>query len=148
MLTKLRAENLLQKSLLIVTADHGEGFVPGEQARTLDAATTADLGFIPMFMKLPNQSAGVLDERNWTHVDLVPTIADVVNVKLPQQLDGQSALLPPRTSDVKYWYNTPGKRLVIPDPEGNYQKVIKGYGGVLGNASSPADLFKLGRAPT
>jgi hypothetical protein len=146
-LTKLRAENLLNKTLLIVTADHGEGFVPGEQARSLDAATTADLGFVPMFMKLPNQTTGGVDERNWTHVDLVPTIADVVNVKLPQTLDGQSALKPPRTSDVKYWYNTPGKQLVIPDPEANYQKVIKGYGGVLGNAKSAADLFKLGPRP-
>ena len=146
-LTKLRAENLLDKSLLIVTADHGEGFVPGEQARTMDAATAADLSWIPMFMKLPNQSKGVLDERNWTHVDLVPTIANVVNVTLPQKLDGQSALGPARTSDVKHWYNTPGKQLDIPDPAGTYQKVIKGYGGVLGNAKSAADLFKLGPRP-
>ncbi|BEP14611.1 hypothetical protein acdb102_29220 [Acidothermaceae bacterium B102] len=146
-LTKLRSENILSKTLLIVTADHGEGFVPGEQARTLDAATAADLGWIPMFMKLPSQTKGVLDQRNWTHVDLVPTIADAINVTLPGTLDGQSALKPPRTTTVKHWYNSPGKQLDIPDPVGTYQKVIKGYGGVLGNAKSPADLFKLGPRP-
>jgi Sulfatase len=146
-LTKMRAENILDKTLLVVTADHGEGFVPGEQARTMDAATAADLSWIPMFLKMPGETQGKLDERNWTHVDLVATLADALHVKLPQTLAGQSALQPPRTTTVKYWYNTPGKQLVIPDPVGNYHKVIKGYGGVLGNAKSAADLYKLGPRP-
>ncbi len=131
-LTKLRAEKLMDKTLLVVTADHGEGFVPGDQARTLDAATAADLAWVPMFLKMPGQVKGKLDQRNWTHVDLTATLADALHVKLPQKLDGQSALKAPRTTTVKYWFNTPGKRLVIPDPVGAYQKVIKGYGGVLG----------------
>jgi hypothetical protein len=146
-LTKLRAEKVLDKTLLIVTADHGEGFVPGEQARGMDAATAPDLSWVPMFLKMPGQVTGKLDERNWTHVDLVPTLADALHVKLPQTLDGQSALQPPRTNDDKFWFNTPGKKLPIPNPEADYQTVIKGYGGLLGNAKSAADLYKLGPRP-
>jgi hypothetical protein len=146
-LTKLRAENLLDKSLLMVTADHGEGFVPGDQARTMDAATAADLSWVPMFLKMPNQKTGGVDERNWTHVDLVATLADALHVKLPQTLDGQSALQPARTTTDKSWFNSPGKKLPIPDPVGNYQKVVKGYGGVLGTATSSAAFYKLGPRP-
>ena len=146
-LTKLRAEKMLDKTLLVVTADHGEGFVAGEQARTMDPVTAPDLGWIPMFLKMPGQVVGKLDERNWTHVDLVATLADALHVKLPQVLDGQSALKAPRTNDDKYWFNTPGKKIAIVDPEGAYAKVIQGYGGVLGNATSPADLYKLGPRP-
>ena len=139
---------MLDKSLLIVTADHGEGFVPGEQARTLDAATAADLGFVPMFMKLPEPDRG---QARRAQLDPRRPRADhrrrASTSSCRRHLDGQSALQPPRTSDVKYWYNTPGKQLAIPDPAGNYQKVIKGYGGVLGNAKSAADLFKLGPRP-
>ena len=137
----------MDKTLLVVTADHGEGFVPGDQARTMDAATAADLSWVPMFLKMPGQVKGKLDQRNWTHVDLTATLADALHVKLPQKLDGQSALKAPRTTTVKYWFNTPGKKLVIPDPVGAYQKVIKGYGGVLGNAKSAADLYKIGPRP-
>ena len=146
-LNKLRAQNMLDKTLLVVTADHGEGFVPGEQARAMDAATAPDLSWVPMFLKMPGETTGRLDERNWTHVDLVATLADALHVKLPQALDGQSALKAPRTTTTKYWYNNPGKQLTIPDPVGDYQKVIKGYGGVLGNAKSAADLYKLGPRP-
>jgi hypothetical protein len=146
-LTKLRAENVLDKTLLVVTADHGEGFVPGEQARAMDAATAPDLSWVPMFLKMPGQVTGKLDERNWTNVDLVPTLADALHVQLPQTMDGQSALKPPRTNDDKFWFNNPGKKLAIPTPQADYQKVIKGYGGVLGNARSAADLYKLGPRP-
>jgi hypothetical protein len=146
-LTKLRAEKILDKTLLVVTADHGEGFVPGDQARTMDAATAADLSWVPMFLKTPGETAGKLDQRNWSHVDLTATISDALHVKFPQQLDGQSGLEAPRTTTDKPWFNTPGKKLLIPDPVGNYQKVIKGYGGVLGNATSSAAFYKLGPRP-
>jgi hypothetical protein len=146
-LTKLRAQKILDKTLLVVTADHGEGFVAGQQARAMNAVTAPDLSWVPMFFKMPGQTAGVLDERNWTHVDLVATLADALHVKLPQALDGQSALQAPRTTTDKFWFNTPGKKLPIPDPVGDYKKVIQGYGGVLGNAKSAADLYKLGPRP-
>ena len=146
-LTKLRAENILDKTLLVVTADHGEGFRPRPAGAGHERRHGADLSWVPMFLKMPNQTKGNLDERNWTHVDLVPTLADALHVKLPQQLDGQSALAAPRTTTDKFWFNTPGKKLPIPDPVGNYHKVIQGYGGVLGNAKSAADLYKLGPRP-
>jgi arylsulfatase A-like enzyme len=48
--------------------------------------------WVPLFIKEPGQRAAKVDDHNWEHVDLLPTLADYAGVRLPWPVDGRSAL--------------------------------------------------------
>jgi hypothetical protein len=108
LLDSMQHSGLLDKSLLIVTADHGTGMTPGAKARQMDAQNPADLDWVPLFVKAPGAKGGNVDQRNEQQVDLMPTIADVLGITIPWHVDGVSMLGPARTTDDKLWYDIPG----------------------------------------
>jgi hypothetical protein len=109
LVAKMKKSGIWDDALLIMSADHGEGFTPGQKSRLLDNDNAGDLAYVPMFVKTPHQKAGKVDLRNAMNVDLLPTLADVLGVKLSFKVDGVSLLGPPRTSPDKRWYDVPGK---------------------------------------
>ncbi|MGC4813042.1 sulfatase-like hydrolase/transferase [Micromonospora sp. DT228] len=115
-LRTLRASGLYDQALVVVTADHGVSFRPGAQGRGLDAikAAAGEVAWVPMFVKEPRQQAGRVDDRNWEHVDLLPTVADEANLRLPWPVDGRSAQQAPRTDGTKHFYDRPGVPLTFP----------------------------------
>jgi hypothetical protein len=115
-LRTLRATGLYDKALILVTADHGVSFSRGFQGRGMDAirAAPAEVAAVPMFVKEPGQRAGRVDDRNWEHVDLLPTIADYAHIRIPWQLDGRSARQSPRERADKRFYDRPGQPVTIP----------------------------------
>ncbi|MFF4891089.1 sulfatase-like hydrolase/transferase [Micromonospora chersina] len=114
-LRTLRATGLYDKALVLVTADHGVSFRQDWQGRGLDAITHAadQVAWVPMFVKEPGQRAGRVDDRNWEHVDLLPTIADETHVRIPWRMDGRSARQAPRERADKRFYDRPGQPLTI-----------------------------------
>jgi arylsulfatase A-like enzyme len=38
--------------------------------------------WVPLFIKAVDQHDGRVDDRNWQHVDLLPTLADYAKVKV------------------------------------------------------------------
>ncbi|MFG1760316.1 sulfatase-like hydrolase/transferase [Micromonospora echinofusca] len=110
-LRTLRSTGLYDQALLVVTADHGVSFTPGAQGRGMDAIRTApgEVAWVPTFVKTPGQRAGRVDDRNWQHVDLLPTIADEAAIRLPWPVDGRSARQAPRTETGKIFYDRPGQ---------------------------------------
>ncbi|MFJ6198915.1 sulfatase-like hydrolase/transferase [Micromonospora sp. NPDC092111] len=115
-LRTLRASGLYDKSLVLLTADHGVSFTRDWQGRGMDAIDHAagEVAWVPMFVKEPGQRTGRVDDRNWEHVDLLPTIADEVHVRIPWRLDGRSAKQAPRGRTEKYFYDRPGQRVAFP----------------------------------
>ncbi|MGC5020012.1 sulfatase-like hydrolase/transferase [Micromonospora sp. DT47] len=115
-LRTLRATGLYDKALVLVTADHGVSFTRDWQGRGMDAIDHAagQVAWVPMFVKDPGQRAGRTDDRNWEHVDLLPTIADAVHVKVPWPMDGRSARQGPRDRTEKWFYDRPGERVTFP----------------------------------
>ncbi|WP_434740192.1 sulfatase-like hydrolase/transferase [Micromonospora sp. SH-82] len=115
-LRTLRERGLYDESLLVVTADHGVSFTQGVQGRGLDAlrAQPGQVAGVPLFVKTPGQRTGRVDGRNWEHVDLLPTIADEVGIRLPGPVDGRSARQTPRDRTDKRFYDSPGKAVTIP----------------------------------
>jgi hypothetical protein len=94
-LATLNDEGILDKALLIVTADHGENFWPGEQPREPTVGQHLDdITNVPLFVKLPGQEVGQIDTRVAETVDLLPTIADVIERTLPWTTDGCSLVEP------------------------------------------------------
>jgi Sulfatase len=103
-LQTLKQRGLFDKSLLVVTADHGISFAPGTHPRIMLKRTASQVMWVPLFIKAPGQERGKVDDRNYEHVDLLPTLADYAGVKLPWEVDGRSVLAPPRTTNTKVWY--------------------------------------------
>jgi hypothetical protein len=131
---KLKAEGLWDRSLVVMGADHGEGWVPGEKSRSLGRTNAPDLMWVPQLIKAPGQDNGVVDDRNWEQVDLLPTIADLVGIRVPWAMEGASQTgEPTRTRAEKWWYDIPGHRQVRDGPA-NWAQVLAGETDVLARA--------------
>jgi hypothetical protein len=78
---------------VIVMADYGAGFWPGESRRTPSRTDhPEDVLLVPLFVKAPGQTGPrIVDDVTQT-IDVVPTIADVLGLEVPWPLDGCSVL--------------------------------------------------------
>lgn len=90
-LTALAATGELERTLVIVTADHGEmlgdGWQLGKQGFRPEAF------HVPLLIRHPRQkAAGRVVDAFTEHVDLVPTILDALGIDIPRQCDGHSLL--------------------------------------------------------
>lgn len=89
---KLLRERLYDSALVIVTADHGVAFEAGYPRRGLNESTKNELLKIPMFVKLPHQKDGSIDDSIVTIADILPTIINVVKADVLWELDGFSMI--------------------------------------------------------
>ena len=88
----LRASPRWDRTLLLVTADHGITLTPGASTRDKidpnNVAAIDDIYRVPLFVKIPGQAAGAVDDCPATVLDIVPTIAGALGVAPDWPLDG------------------------------------------------------------
>src|SRR5690606_8678174 len=60
-----------------------------------------ELAWVPLLIKAPGQAQGRVDDRNWQHVDLLPTLAELAGLDVPWPVDGVSGLGAARTGSDK-----------------------------------------------
>jgi hypothetical protein len=89
--SRLRAQGLYDRALFVVVADHGVSFVPGKQARVVTSANAGDVGPVPLFVKTPGQRRGRVDRRQLQTIDVLPTMADLLGIRMPWRTDGRPA---------------------------------------------------------
>lgn len=83
----MEESGLFDRALVIVVADHGTTFRQGKsQRQTRDCGTYC----VPLLVKLPGQAAGIESTRNVETIDLLPTIADVLEIPSPANIPGVS----------------------------------------------------------
>jgi arylsulfatase A-like enzyme/Tfp pilus assembly protein PilF len=88
LLDALRSAGQLDRTLVVVTADHGESL--GEHGETTHGLFAYESTIhIPLIVAAPAVRPGV-EQNNVAHVDLVPTILDLVGVPIPEGLEGRS----------------------------------------------------------
>jgi len=94
LLQRLQQAHALDRTLVIVTADHGESL--GEHGETTHGlfAYNATLA-VPLLMAAPVLGHNDVD-LPVSHVDLAPTILDLLGLDVPAGLDGQSLARSPR----------------------------------------------------
>ena len=92
LLDRLKAQRLYDRCLIVVTGDHGVSFRPGRPFKGIDGETLADIMSVPLFIKLPDQHDGRIDDRNAQTIDIVPTISDLLDADLSWQAAGHSLL--------------------------------------------------------
>jgi hypothetical protein len=90
LIERLKATGLYDRSLIIITADHGVSFRAGDSRRYVTKNNYQDIMPIPLFIKIPGQKRGVISDRNVETVDILPSIMDVLDATLPFSVDGQS----------------------------------------------------------
>lgn len=90
MIRHLKKTGVYDDCLLVITSDHGISFQAGKPYRWLNDSTYADVLRVPLFIKLPNQRQGRTSDLNVEHVDILPTIADVLDVNVPWPMEGSS----------------------------------------------------------
>ena len=92
LMDRLREQELYDDALIVVTADHGASYRQGLRRRILTHDTASDVALVPLFIKLPEQQAGVVSDRNAQTIDILPTIAEALSFDLPFGVDGRSLL--------------------------------------------------------
>ncbi|MDQ2676361.1 MAG: sulfatase-like hydrolase/transferase, partial [Actinomycetota bacterium] len=92
LLDELRADGIYDESLIVVTADHGVAFRAGDQRRDATDSNAGDILSVPLFIKLPGQRQGQVDDAPAQTVDVVPTIAAAIDAEIPWEVDGESLL--------------------------------------------------------
>lgn len=142
LVSRLEAVGLFERSLLIVTADHGAGFWPNRSRRDIHEHPSDAVG-IPLFVKLPGQSERRLVRGNVEIVDILPTVAQVIGARVPWPVDGCSMLdsaCPPRTR--KHLADLYGSRVIEADRLGLGESLYNKLGRFGSGASTgEAGLF-------
>jgi Sulfatase len=94
LLDRLRRVGLYDRALVAIVADHGISFRAGHARRLLRPENVREIAPVPFFLKAPHQRRGTVSDKPLQTIDVMPTIADVLDVPIPWALDGRSALLP------------------------------------------------------
>ncbi len=88
---RLKDIGVYEEAVMIVTADHGVSFRPGDNRRAISETNAQDIAPVPVLIKLPHsKKGGEIDDRLVESVDILPTIAEVLEVDLNWAMDGKS----------------------------------------------------------
>ncbi len=90
---RMKDEGIYDEALLVVLADHGITIRPGiEHERIMTPETVGTIAAVPLFVKYPNRfrdiEPGTIDDIRAETTDILPTIADVVGITVPWDMDG------------------------------------------------------------
>jgi hypothetical protein len=95
LLDRLKAQRMLNDTMVVLLADHGAALVAGGRIRRFDTQAGRDGVIpIPLFVKYPAQKRGSVDRREASEIDVLPTIIDALHVATPPgwRFDGRSLL--------------------------------------------------------
>ena len=91
---RLKQTGLYDDCILIIASDHGAGFQPGESLRRPVATTLQDIQHVLFLIKLRGRQKSVTSDLRTETIDILPTIADALDIDLPFDVDGHSAIDP------------------------------------------------------
>ena len=147
LLARLKKVGLYDRSLIVVTADHGVSFRKGDSRRWVTKTNYQDILPVPLLVKAPSQRDARIDDRNVETVDILPLMADILDVRLPWPVDGDSPLdLSARERYQKLIIRAKGERMpfVSSVVESRKYLTLKRKLALFGSGNHPDGLFKIG----
>jgi hypothetical protein len=112
-INKLKASPRWDNTMIVVTADHGITFVPGESYRDKinikNPGTLEDIYRVPLFIKYPQQTKSSISDCPASSIDILPTIISTNGVAPTWTTEGVNLrdICPLRTSRRVQWpYST------------------------------------------
>jgi Sulfatase len=125
LMARLRRTGLWDRALVVLVADHGISFrvkptpappfVVGRLGyrRELTTDNAEDIVTIPLLVKYPDQRQGRIDPKWARTIDVLPTIADVLGIRLPFRVDGRSLRAPRPVPTALEFQRSDGSRITI-----------------------------------
>jgi hypothetical protein len=106
-LDELKQLGLFDESLIVLTSDHGVSFywdTTGLSQEEIAQIQASDTLHVPLIIKAPHQTEEQISDWPVQSVDIVPTIAGILDVEIPWEVDGVSARAgnPPERKTVAY----------------------------------------------
>jgi len=115
---RIKGVGLYDRSLIIITADHGVSFRVNDKRRPISKTNYQDIMSVPLFIKVPNQVEGVISDSNVESIDILPSIADILDISVPWPVDGQSVFnLPLSERNNKFFFRSTHSKKEIEMPE-------------------------------
>ena len=121
----LKAKNLFEKTVIVLTSDHGEAF--GEHGRFRHNSLHKEILHIPLIMHIPGavQGSGRRIKGFVSLTDLFPTLLELDGAPVPDYMEGKS-LLPVvkgirRTTSKTFFASDQGQRAVI---DGKWKLIV------------------------
>ncbi|HKG36990.1 MAG TPA: sulfatase-like hydrolase/transferase, partial [Solirubrobacterales bacterium] len=96
MIDRLQRTGIWDDALVVVTADHGISFTPGIPRRTATATNLGGVTNPPLFIKYPGQRRGKVSQVHSRTIDILPTIAEVLGIEVPFDMEGEPISRRPR----------------------------------------------------
>ena len=91
LIDRLEAAGSYDETLVIVLADHGIVMKPNiERRRAMNAGTIGDIAAVPLFIKIPDGPVSLIDDYRAELIDVLPTIADILDISVPWFVQGTS----------------------------------------------------------
>ncbi len=82
LLERLRTTGIYDRALVVLVADHGVSFRAGDRRRTPTPTNLHDVASIPLLIKTPGQEAGSVRRGAVRTIDVLPTIARELGIRL------------------------------------------------------------------
>ena len=148
---KLKKIGAYDRSLLVVTVDHGVAFTQGNPVRGVSEENHPQIVWAPLFIKAPGKSQGAVDDNAARTIDILPTIADQLDIKMPWKVDGHSLRKPTSANQpvkVFEWEFSPmkpppGEQFITLNRPAGFAAAMRGQ--ASGASGDPdLELYKLG----
>ena len=92
LVARLKSQEMYDDTLIVVTADHGFAWQVGvETRRSVTPSNVEELAPVPLIVKRPRQTRARVSGAYARTLDVTPTLADALNVRLGYRADGRSA---------------------------------------------------------
>lgn len=142
----LRAAELYDDALLVVSSDHGEDLVTSAYATHAHGVLTERVTRVPLVLRLPGGTRGAVDARLASAVDVVPSVLDAVYRELPAGLSGTSLLRPSSPERIVHtwalearWWNAPRMHASAATYQGRYKYLLHWAPGAAAATESLTD---------
>lgn len=148
LLARLRDRGVYDRAAIVVVADHGVSFRRGLDRRGPVERNAEDIASVPFLIKAPGQREGKADDAYVRTHEVLPTLADVLGVRLPWRADGRSGFSAAvgRRSSVEVLRRT-GKPIVLAAREFERRRAaaVARQGALFGSGGSR--LYGIGPNP-
>jgi hypothetical protein len=144
LVARLKATGIWHRVLLVVTADHGVSFRPGDSRRIVTDTNYADIMAVPLFIRTPGQREGGVSDRNVSSADILPTVAAVLGIRLPWPVEGTSVFDESAPERAEKVILSRGRRLVYPARLPGLGETLRRQVRLFGSGSDVSPLFSVG----
>jgi hypothetical protein len=80
---RLREEGLYDRATVVLCADHGMAFVPGDSRRGASPTNLGAILPVPFLVRTPGGEGGRIDDTPLKTIDILPTVAAALGAELP-----------------------------------------------------------------